>query len=56
MKMHKSVIFVNKNLKINVWKKKKYRKVRDRCYYTGEYRGAAHDICNLKYSVPRKIL
>ena len=22
MKMHKSVIFVNKNLKINVWKKK----------------------------------
>ena len=22
----------------------------------GEYRGAAHNICNLKYSVPKKLL
>ena len=36
-------------------KDKKYRKVRDHCRYTGEYRGAAHTICNLKYSVPKKI-
>ena len=34
-------------------KDKKYRKVP--CYYTGEYRGTAHGICNLKYSVPNKI-
>ena len=34
---------------------KKYHKVRDHCHYTVEYRGAVHSICNLKYSVPKKI-
>ena len=29
--------------------------VRDRCHYTGEYRSAPHNICNLKYSAPKKI-
>ena len=33
-------------------KDKKYGKVR---YYTGEYICAAHNICNLKYSIPKKI-
>ena len=36
-------------------KDKKYCKVRDHCHYTGEYRGAAHSIFNLKYRVPKKI-
>ena len=42
--------------KIKYLKDKKYRKVRDHCHYTGEYRGAVHSICNLKYKVPKKIL
>ena len=32
-----------------------YRKVRDQCHYAGEYRGAAHSICNLKFNVPNEI-
>ena len=33
---------------------KKYFKVKDHCHYTGKYRGAAHDICNLRYTVSKK--
>ena len=55
MKIQKSVIFVKKNLKIIFWKTKKHRKIRDHCNYTGNYRGAGHSLCNLKYSVPKKI-
>ena len=31
------------------WINKKYREVRDHRHYTGEYRGAAHSICDLEY-------
>ena len=34
---------------------KKYHKVRDHCHYTGKCRGAAHDICNLRYKIPKEI-
>ena len=34
---------------------KKYCQVRDYCQYTGKYRGAAHRICNLRYSVLKEI-
>ena len=34
----------------------KYRKVRDHCHYVGGYRGAAHSICNLKYSILKKFI
>ena len=33
----------------------KHHKVRDRCHYTGKYRGAAHNICNLRYKIPKEI-
>ena len=35
-------------------KDKKYRKVRDSCHDIEKSRGAAHRMCNLKYSVPKK--
>ena len=34
---------------------KKTCKVRDHCHFTGNYRSAAHSICNLKYKVPKDI-
>ena len=33
----------------------KYRRVKDHCHYTGEYRGAAHNNSNLKYKTPDHI-
>ena len=34
---------------------KKHHKVRDHCHYTGKYRGAAHNICNLKHKIRKEI-
>ena len=36
VKMQESVVFEKKSLKINIWKIKKYRKVRGNCHYKGE--------------------
>ena len=34
---------------------KKQHKVRDYCHYTGKYRGAAHNMCNLRYNIFKEI-
>ena len=34
---------------------KKHHKVRDHCHYTGKYRRAAHNICNLRYKISKEI-
>ena len=34
---------------------KKNYKVRDHCHYTGNYRGTAHNICNLRYKIQKEI-
>ena len=34
---------------------KKHHKVKDHCHYTRKYRGAAHNICNLRYKIPKEI-
>ena len=34
---------------------KKHHKVRDHCHFTGKYRGASHNICNLRYKTPKEI-
>ena len=30
-------------------------KVRDHCHFTGKYKGAAHNTCNLRYKIPKNI-
>ena len=54
-------IYHNKQKICYIYKKefnnneKKNYKVRDHCHYTSKYRGAAHNICNLRYKVPKEI-
>ena len=32
-----------------------HHKVRNHCHYTGKFRGTAHNICNLREKVPKKV-
>ena len=42
-------------IKIKKSKFKICHKVRDQCHYTGKFGGDAHNICNLRHKVPKKI-
>ena len=48
------VIYLKKN-SVPMKMIKKYHKVRDHCHYTEKYRGAPHNICNLRYKKPKEI-
>ena len=45
----------NCHIYLKEFNKPKNKKVRDHCHYTGLYRGAAHNNCNLKYRIPDHI-
>ena len=45
----------NKATKCWICKDLNCDKVRDHCHFTGRYRGAAHNSCNLKYTKPKLI-
>ena len=34
---------------------KSYYKIRDYCHYTGKFRRAAHNTCNLRYKTEKKV-
>ena len=58
MKSKKYVIYMKKKICDHKNKKSEYdlcHKLRDHCHYTGKFRGAAHNICNLRHNVPKKI-
>ena len=58
MKSKKYAIYVKKKFCDDKNKKSEYdldHKIRDHCHYTGKFRGAAHNIFNLIYNIPKKI-
>ena len=42
-------------IRMKNWTLNYIKKVRDHCHFTGNFRGAAHSICNLRYKVPHGI-
>ena len=53
MKSRKFVTYAKK--KFNTDKNdKNHHKVRDHCHYRAKFRGAAHNICNLKYRTSKE--
>ena len=49
------VCHICKEILSSDYNNKKYHKAKDHCHYTARYRGAAHDICNLRYKIQKEI-
>ena len=52
---NQKVCYICKKEFITSDNKNKHYKVRDHCHFTGKYRGTAHNICNLRYKIPKDI-
>ena len=58
MKVKKFVIYAKKEFCTNKNDENEFKihhKVRDHCHYAGKFREAAHNICNLRYKIPKNI-
>ena len=58
MKRQKSAAFAKIKKRKNAHKStndKNYCQVGNHCYYTGKYRGGAHNVCNLECLIPERI-
>ena len=49
------VCYICKKVFSTDYNNKKYHEVKDHCHYSRKYRGAAHDICNLRYKISKEI-
>ena len=50
--MHDKLVYDNSTLCHICNKELGEDRVRDHCHLSGQFRGAAHEVCNLKYKVP----
>ena len=53
MTMHVKLVYDNSTLCHICNEELGKDRVRDHCHLCGKFRGAAHEICNLKYKVPK---
>ena len=53
MTMHDKLVYDNSTLCHICDEKLGIDRVRDHCHLSGKFRGAAHEVCNLKYQVPK---
>ena len=51
--MHDKLVYDNSTLCHICYEELGKDKVRDHCHLSGKFRGAAHEVSNLKYNVPK---